>query len=214
MLLVCMITVMVNYGIRNGPKTQICPSTGMAWDSVLETARLFYTETNPQKKEKKSVREQKHNRWPIHCQSGMLLRQIYSILVFMFTQSLAPRTRNTYAYTQKKRLVTTPKGILVRPCSWSRCVVTLLAEPKGAPVPSRTHMHTRRKTFVLHPEEVQCVSECMLEGRGRIKQLLKKKKKWLWDVKDAASFVEYFQTAVYNELKNINRYGRLRGQKI
>lgn len=52
MLLVCMITVMANYGIRNGPK-----NTNMSIYRnglrLLETARLFYTETNPQKRTKK-----------------------------------------------------------------------------------------------------------------------------------------------------------------
>lgn len=146
-------------------KTQICPSTGMAWDSVLETARLFYTETNPQKK----CQRTKHNRWPIHCQAVCCSGR-FTVFWFSCSRSHSLLVHETRTPT-RKRLVTTPKGILVRPCSWSRCVVTLLAEPKGAPVPSRTHMHTRWHTCTS--SRGGAVRECMLKGRGRIKQLLK-----------------------------------------
>lgn len=131
----------------------------------METARLFYTETNPQKSVKKQNKTK--NRWPIYCR-GICCLGRFTVFWFSYSRSrsLVHKTRSP----TRKRLVTTPKGMLVRPCSWSRCVLTLLPEPKGAPVPSHacTHTNTRAETYVLHSEEVQCT----LEGRGRIKQLL------------------------------------------
>lgn len=112
MLLVFMITVMVNYGIRNGPK-----NTNVHLQEWLEIVYwrqkgffsfsffflfffvlffFFYSAPNPQK----GVGEHKIT---IYCHGGMLLRQIFSILVFLFTHSFSSRTQNTYAFTQKKK---------------------------------------------------------------------------------------------------------------
>lgn len=101
---------------------------------------------------------------------GMPLGQIYSILVFLFTQSHT--SHSSYTHTQKKK----PKRPPVRKkaCNHTRggarappavghvVFLTLPPEPKqGAPVPS--HACTRTLTYVLHPEEVQCVSVCLRE---------------------------------------------------
>lgn len=150
MLLVCMITVMANYGIRNGPKNtnmSIYRNGLRYWRQQGLFFVLFYifnTEPNPQR----SVKEhKKDNRWPIYCHGVMLLRQIYSILVFLFAQLLA-----RFSYTEhvrlraKKRLVTTPEGLLVRPCSWSRCVFNTPAWARRRPVPSHMHTHTHKHT--------------------------------------------------------------------
>lgn len=145
-------------------KTQTCPSTGMAWDSVLETARLFifYTELNPQK----SVREHKSKRWRVYCHGVCCLGR-FTVFWFSYSHSCSLLVHRTRTPT-RKRLVTTPKGMLVRPCSWSRCVLTPLPEPKRHPstithMRTRTHTHSHKPTYVLHSEEVQCVSVCLRE---------------------------------------------------
>lgn len=143
----------------------------MAWDirdskaCFLFLFYIFNTEPNPQR----SVKEhKKDNRWPIYCHGVMLLRQIYSILVFLIAQLLARflYTEHVRQRRKRKRLVTTPEGLLVRPCSWSRCVfLNTPAWDRRCPG-TITHAHTRSKTlshtytltYVLHSEEVSFVS--------------------------------------------------------
>lgn len=89
----------------------------------------------------------------------MLLRQIYSILVFLFTQSLSLVHINMYACALKA-CNHTPRGCFCAPTVGHAVFLTLPPQPKGDPVPSHTHActHTHTETYVRHSEEVQCAS--------------------------------------------------------
>lgn len=111
MLLVCMITT---YGIRNGPKNTTCASTGMAWDSVIPTARLFTVKLlNP---------PSKWHRWTIKFRDMLLRLNYFGFLchIFLITDP-------------HKRLVTTTKGWFLHPCSWSHCFLMCLPSPTSHP---------------------------------------------------------------------------------
>lgn len=98
---------------------------------------------------------------------GTLLRQMYSILVFLFTQSLASRTQNTYAYTQKACNHT--QGDACAPLQLVTLCFDTPAWTKRRPS-TITHAHTHWNTCTS--VRGGAVRECKLEGRGRIKQLL------------------------------------------
>lgn len=162
MLLVCMITVMVKLWHKKWSKKHKHVHL-QEWIEIVYWRQqgfiylFFYTEPNPQK----SVKEHKNKRWPIYCHGVCCLGR-FTVFWFSYSHSRSLLVHKTRTPT-RKRLVTTPKGMLVRPCSWSRCVLTPLPEPKGAPVPSHTCTHTHTLTYVLHSEEVQCVSVCLRE---------------------------------------------------
>lgn len=97
---------------------------------------FFYTETNPQKRTKNKTKTKK-NRWPIYCQGICCLGRF--ILVFLFTQSLAlilntyPKHAQKQKQNKTKRLVTTPKGTPVHPCSQSHSVFNTPTWTKRCP---------------------------------------------------------------------------------
>lgn len=133
----------------------------------METARLFYTETYPQKVSKDKTKQNKKKKQVAHIlPRDTLLRQIYfGFHIRVVTHS---RTQNTYAYTQKKRLVTTPKGDASAPLQ----LVTMCLKHSclNQKVPQYHRTCTHAETCTSFGGGAVC--ECMLEGRGRIKQLL------------------------------------------
>lgn len=135
MLLVCMITMMANYGIRNGPKHKHVHL--QEWLKIVYWRQKGFFTLKLTHRKVSEIKKNNNNRWPIYCQGICCLGRF--ILVFLFTQSLT-LVHKTRTQT-RKRLVTTPKGMLVRPCSRSRCVLTLLPEPERRPS-TITHMHT------------------------------------------------------------------------
>lgn len=176
-------------------KTQTCPSTGMAWDSVLETERLFFTLKLTHRKEKKT-----NKTGGPYAARDMLLRQIYFGFLIHVTQPLA-LVHNTYPKHTKKQIKRTFKnkkacnhtqgGRLCTPAVGHTVFSTLPPGPRRCP-----STITHRNVFTQNNNNSNknkkgAVSECMLQGErgegrggGGIKIA---PPKWPWQVKKKRS---------------------------
>lgn len=180
-------------------ETQTCPSTGMAWDSVLETERLFfYTETNPQKRKEKQVAH--------ILPRDMLLRQIYFGFLIHVTQPLA-LVHNKYPKHTKKQIKKTFKnkkacnhtqgGRLCTPAVGHTVFSTLPPGPKRCPSTITHRNIVTQNNNTSNKNKRRCSERVYARGgEGRGGGGIKiAPTKWPWEVKKrkvAANFCGIF----------------------